>query len=251
MRLGAVTRGSEAFAGPLVAGLRERKDSPETGDAEKLAFVLGTMTHRAADRMMKPILKSQTADGEYAPIEISVYHDIFLFDRLYGRGAKEPYTPDALSPVVSFPAFSESEAKAFEEYFRVLFQRALLAAHTFKPDQSDPEVWLARLFDWLQEFDVDLERYHRALVEPDAELARRAIADVNFYADEDPIIRLLEDLRAGRDVAGDDFTKRLTLRDRDSLYARAVSLAYGYLHVTGEYWEGRAADEFFLDSVRR
>ncbi len=251
VRLGAITRGSEGFAGPVVRTLRGRKDRPQEGDPAKLAFCVGTMAHRAADRMMKPIFASQGGGESLSPTSVSIYHDIFVFDQVYGRGARDPYTPDALSPVLPFPQAPELDVEAVEAYFRVLLQRTLLAAHTFKPDRDDPEGWLERLFERLQDMYVDVRRYHEALTNPDPEIVRRAITDVNFYDRGDPILSLLADLRAGPDVTGDDFLKRCQLGDGDSLYARTVSKAYGYLQVTGEYWDGRAAEELFMDSIRR
>ena len=250
-RLGAITRGSEGFAGPLVRRLRERKDGPADGDAEKLAFCLGTMAHRAADRMMKPIFDSQSGPERLSPSDVSVYHDVFVFDRVYGRGAEDPYTPGALEPTAPFPAAAGLDAGAMEACFRVLLQRTLLGAHTFKPDADDPEGWLERLFERLQELYVDVRRYHQALTHPDPEIVKRAITDVNFYDDRDAILALLAELRAGADVDGETFLTRCRLGDHASLYARAVSMAYGYLHVAAEFWAGRAAEELFLDAIKR
>ncbi|KKL76421.1 hypothetical protein LCGC14_2045060 [marine sediment metagenome] len=251
MRLGAITRGSEGFAGPVVKRLRGRSDRPDHNDATKLAFCLGTMAHRAADRMMKPIFDSQGGDENRQPTSISIYHDVFIFDKVYGRGAKHPYTPDALDPQIRFPSAPDLDVGTVEAYFRVLLQRTLLAAHTFKPDSDDPEGWLDRLFGRLQELHVDLARYHQALTKPDPEIVRRAITDVNFYDDGNAILSLLADLRAEKQVTGEAFLQRCRLGDHDSLYARAVSMAYGYVQVAGEYWQGRTSEELFLDSIRR
>jgi hypothetical protein len=251
MRLGAVTRGSEKFAWPIVKALRDRRGAPQADDAEKLAFCLGTMAHRAADRMMKPIFKSQSADGACEPKDISVYHDVFLFDRIYGRGAREPYGEDALSPEVRFPSAPGLDSAAVEAYFRVLWQRALLSAHTFKPDYLDPEGWMEALFDRVQEFTVDVGRYHKALTEPDERIIRRAIMEVNFYDESNSVIALLGELRAGHAVGPKEFLERCAVGEWDSLYARAVSAAYGYLHVTSEYWLEKASEELFSDAVTR
>ncbi|MFW6066236.1 MAG: hypothetical protein ACOC9S_05395, partial [Planctomycetota bacterium] len=237
-RLGAVTRASEEFAGPVVEQLRGRADSPQPRDAEKLAFCLGTMAHRSADRIYKPIFRSQSADGGCERKDISIYHDVFLFRRIYADGEKEPYRPDALSPAVELPEGAPVDAAELESLFRVLFQRALLAAHTFKPDLSDPQGWLEKLFDQVQEFTIEVGRYHQALTEPDEDIYRRAIKDVNFFDGSDSILSLLDELREGGKVSGEEFLRRCRLGDKDSLYARAVSGAYGYFQVTSEFWSG-------------
>ena len=251
VRLGAITRGSEGFAGPLVKILRGRADQPEGGDGEKLAFCLGTMAHRAADRMMKPVFDSQSGDERLSPSDVSVYHDIFIFDRVYRKGTLPPYSPDALAPALPFPQAPGMDVGVVEAYFRVLLQRTLLAAHTFKPDRNDPEGWLEGLFERLQDFRVDILRYHEALTNPDPQIVQRAITDVNFYNESDPILALLADLREDAAVEGDAFLKRCRLEDHNSLYARAVSMAYGYLQVAAEYWQGRAGEDLFMDSIRR
>jgi len=251
MRLGALTRGSESFAGPMVKELCGRKDDPKPRDGEKLAFCLGTMAHRAADRMMKPIFDSQSADGECDWRDISVYHDVFLFDRIYGRGKSEPYAPGALEPKLRFPKVPGLDAETAEEFFRVMFQRAMLSAHTLIPDYSDPEGWLDKLFGKLQEMSLDVRRYHEAVTNPDEEIFRRAIVDVNFYDDKDPVIALVRDLRDSVEISEAEFLERWRLRDHDSLYSRGVAKGYGYVQVTSEYWAGEAREELFLDAIRR
>ncbi|MGC9455654.1 MAG: hypothetical protein ACP5HU_12450 [Phycisphaerae bacterium] len=250
-RLGAVTRASEEFAGPVVEQLRARADEPRPRDAEKLAFCLGTMAHRSADRMYKPIFRSQSADGSCDRKDISIYHDVFVFRRIYAAGDKEPYRPDALSPTVELPEGAPVDAAELEGLFGVLFQRALLAAHTFKPDLTDPQGWLEKLFDRIQEFTIDIGRYHKALTEPDEDIYRRAITDVNFFDESDSILALLDELREGGEVTGEEFLRRCRLGDKDSLYARAVSGAYGYFQVTSEFWSGRCSAELFADAIRR
>jgi hypothetical protein len=251
MRLGAVTRGGDRFAPPLIRTLRQRRQTPGPRDEPKLAFCLGVMTHRAADRLAKPLFTAQTADGACERIDIRVYQDVFLFNRLYGRGRREPYRPDALDAAPAMPPAAEADAPAFESYYRVLFQRALLSAHTLKPGEPDADGWLDRLFDALQEFRIDLERYRKALVEPDERLARRAISDVNFYNDEDPILVLLDELRAGRTPEEDEVARRCYVGDRASVYARMVAQAMGYVEVVSAFWTGRADYTLMHDTLRR
>jgi hypothetical protein len=251
VRLGAVTRASERFAGPMVEALRGRADAPGPQDAEKLAFCLGTMAHRSADRMFKPVFRSQSADGACMPKDISIYQDVFVFRRVYAGGGKDPYRGDALSPTVDLPEGAAVDAGELEALFRALFQRALLAAHTFKPDLNEPEAWLERLFERLQEFTIDIGRYHKALTEPDEDIYRRAVVDVNFYDASNPILALLEELRKGKSVAGEGFLRRCKLGDKDSLYARAVSAAYGYVQVSSEFWAGGCSAELFRDAITR
>ncbi len=251
MRLGAVIRNSERFAGPVIRTLRDRVANPGPRDGEKLAFCLGTLAHRAADRMMKPIFSSQTADGKYTRKDISISHDVFLFRRIYNAGGQAPYTPEALDPVLQPPAGANVDMATLEALFRILFQRTLLAAHTFIPDTDDAEGWLDRLFDRLQEMTIDIGHYHRILTQSDPELYRRAIEQVNFFNDKDPIVALAAELRAGETVSPEQFLRRTHLGDRNSLYARMLSASYGYIQTASEFWHGRASEELFFDAITR
>ena len=250
LRLGALTRKTEVFAGRLIKELCERWQANKPHDPEKLAFCLGTLTHRATDRLMKPVFNAQAHDGKYTYKDISFYHDIFIFRKVYDGGNNEPFVPEQFNDTLEHPNVS-IDLDVLEQLHKVFWQRRLLNAHTFKPDIEEPDLWLSNLFNLLQDDVVDLQKYHKALTDPDPELVRRAIEQVNFYDDEDRILKLAHDLRRGQEVSEKEFLKRSYLGDKNSLYARALAKAYGYLQVASEFWEGRLEESLFQDAIVR
>ena len=80
-RLGGVTRAGGRHVLSLLQRYREAWHGRQEGDllAEKLAFVLGWLCHRAADLQMKPIFHAVDGDCPRDPTDCSVYHDVFLF----------------------------------------------------------------------------------------------------------------------------------------------------------------------------
>lgn len=250
LRLGALTRKSEVFAGALIKDLRERWQQGRSHDAEKQAFCLGTLTHRATDRLMKPIFDAQAYDGRYTYKDVSYYHDIFIFRKVYDNGNKEPFIPEQFDEMLEHPDVN-IDLGVLEQLHKVFWQRRLLNTHTFKPDTDEPDIWLSNLFNVLQNDVVDLQKYYQALTNPDPELVRRATEQVNFYHDEDGILKLAHDLRRGREVSEEDFLKRSHLGDKNSLYARALAKAYGYLQIASEFWEGRLEESLFQDAITR
>jgi hypothetical protein len=251
-RLGALTRRTEKFCGDMIHQLRDRcrGQAPQGRDADKLAFCLGTLTHRAADRQCKPLFAAQSYDGAYSNRQIRICQDVFIFDRIYGRGRRHPYRPDALDPVLPLPGGMDWDAATFEQYIDVLLQRMLLKAHTLKP-ADDAEAWLDDLFARLQEFKDDFSEWHRLLTEGDEELFHRAIEQVNFYNESDPLLDLLRDLRAGQSVSEDSVESRFRLGDKNSVYARCVSQGCGYIQLASEFWQGRMEPKAFADSITR
>jgi hypothetical protein len=167
--MGSVTRSADNWSVELVVWARGQMpgESPmqAPGDAdplagEKLAFVLGALTHRAADRLTKPIT-SCWGRGEDSgqPIseanESKIMQDIFVWKEVYGSG-EGPQADPFTSQVLRVPQ-TEAQAKA-EEYFRVLLRRALIAMHTIAPDRDNIQPWLSAFLQHLQTFPKSLDQ---------------------------------------------------------------------------------------------
>lgn len=229
--LGAVTRSTDRFNPNLLQRIRDGWETrrPEQNLERKLAYSLGALCHRAADRTMKPIFAQVAPEDTQNPKTISIYHDVFLFREVYKEGVEKPYSP----------AMFASET-AFEEHFRVLVQRALLSIHTFIPDLTDPEGWLDRLFKLRQDFYVALSRYAETYYHPDPELTQRYLTEVNFYNPKDDLIRLARMVQTGHAVTSDAVERALHSGQSESRYAYALRRGLGYL---------RAANRFFIGAL--
>ena len=219
-RLGSMTRWADKFSVALLTSFRSRwrRRQPNDRLEPKLAFVLGWLSHRAADRQMKPVFRKQDPDSQQSPSDCSIYHDVFIFREVYGG---QP------------PLFAPQPA-ALVEQIHTLLQQSLLELHTLIPDGADPEAWINRLFDLQQTYRPTLDRYVAALTQPDPEKVRRYITEGNFYDRTDPIIVGVRNPR----LTGAQVQQAVTAPAR-SHYAQALQLAY-------RYW--LAAHEFFTSN---
>lgn len=242
-RMGGVTRSGGKFVIPLLGRYRGAWPAAEADDLlrQKLAFVLGWLCHRAADLQMKPVFRA--ADGECAldPTDCSVYHDVFLFRTVYASGQGEPYAPGILS----------LDVIGLEAGLRSLWQRALIGLHTFIPDQQDVEGWLERLFKTRQQFYVDLERYAEAFADPDPGKVRRFLDEVNFYQEQDPLIRLARSIQAGKPETEIDLPAAVDAAASQSQYAQALRRGYCYLEAASRYFTGQLDEAALADALER
>ncbi len=232
-QLGSVTRSTDSFNPGLLNRLRDGWDNWQPKDKpeflrirlQKLAYSLGALCHRAADRTMKPVFAQAAPEDKQSPKDVSIYHDVFLFREVYKEGIEKPYSPAMFDMKTDF-----------EEHFRVLFQRALLELHTFIPDRTDAEAWLDKLFAFRQSFYVDVARYAEAYYHPDPEKTRRYITGVNFYDDGDDLIKLARATQAGNTVGEDAVRKAFETGKNESKYAQALGLGLRYLTVANRFF---------------
>jgi hypothetical protein len=191
--LGCMTRSGDRWIPGLLETFRARWEqrAPEDHLEPKLAFVLGWICHRAADRQMKPVFRHfhpQETRTE-SPTECSIYHDAFIFRQVYACGAEPPYHPamfgDMFAELARTVRVDNLEALA-----QVLMRRAFIAMHTFIPDESDPEAWLENLFRLKQTFYFALQRYDDVINRPDPAKVQRYIVDDHLYDIVGPIYPL-------------------------------------------------------------
>jgi hypothetical protein len=177
-RLGGGTRAGDRHSVQLLASFRERWASRTASDRlePKLAFVLGWLCHRAADRQMKPIFRQTDPGSEQKPTDCSVYHEAYLFSEAYAGDPERLYTLATFEgDLSSLPAAAVLDVAAVRELFHTLMQQALVEIHTFSPDEAHIESWLDGLFGLQQRFYVDVERYAQAIAEPDPDEVRASM----------------------------------------------------------------------------
>ncbi len=238
-RLGGVTRHGDRHNPDLLERYREQWPLADRPDAVpmKLAFVLGWLSHRAADRQMKRIFRSLDPDcPRRPPTDCSIYHDVAVLRHVYGAGETD------LWGMQSFAADGRERQEArlrAEALLASVWQRTLLRMHTFIPDDSEPDAWLDRVVEQHQRLYVDLRRYAAALTDPDPELVRRFLVEPNFYAPADPIIVLARSLQKGTPPPAVSLAAALEQARDQSLYARMLRRAYLYTQAASEFFERR------------
>ncbi|HEU5318520.1 MAG TPA: hypothetical protein VFX49_20570, partial [Chloroflexota bacterium] len=276
-RLGAATRSADRWSAELIAWARDNWPGITNGHADdgeaareaareawegkknasdpvkKLAFVLGALTHRAADRLMKPILHHATEQhGPGASKDATIHCDVFVFHEIYasGAGGNEPAVDGSALPTAlvnpyqrgvfqapTGPRERDALKRQIEDYFRVVWQRALISMHTFSPQRDDVHGWLDRLFATLQDFYIDLDHYERVITHPDPAKFKAYLEDTRFYERTDPIIVAARGLQRGQDVPPAQVEAAFAATgERSSRYARALQKGLGYVLAGGRLW---------------
>jgi hypothetical protein len=266
-RLGSATRSADRWSAEVIARSRDHWPAPgaagsgqaakkddevgvESTVSRKLAFVLGALTHRAADRLFKPIFQyCREQYGEEAGLDCSIHCDVLVFTEVYGggHGGTERQVggsalPTAMTNPYQAAVFRSPTGEAgqqAEEVFRVLWQRALISMHTFAPDASDMDGWLDRLFRTLPRFSIDLAHYQQVVERPDPAKFKRYLEDTNAYNRSDPLIVTARRVQRGEAVSAGEVEASLDATDeRSSRYARALQKGMGYLLAGGRLWQG-------------
>lgn len=222
-RLGGVTRYGDQYNPALLD--QARIGYPWTDDtkaAPRLAFVLGWMSHRAADRNFKQVFRRLDANCANKPTDCSVYHDVEALKQVYASNSF-PFDANLVD--------NKFHDTSLDHAIRSYVQRSLIALHTLTPDKADVGEWIDQLVHNRTRFTVDLTRYAAAYHNPDPDKVRRFLTEPNFYDAKDPILKMA---RAGV-VAGpcDPLT---ACGPGQSLYATALTRAYGYIDAASRYF---------------
>ncbi len=232
-RLGGITRHADRHAVALLTAWRERPE--DRAVRGKLAFLLGWLSHRAADRQFKPVFRAANPDSKLSPKDCSVYQDCWLWRRRFA--GQDPDYGDGV--FLRLGSGREGEAVAgLRSLVRTIMQGSLIAIHTFIPDDDQPDVWLDRVCRLHQAWRIDMDRYVAAALHPDPALVKRYIDDTCFYEPADPLIALCERLQAGGTATPDEVAAAAVAEQR-SHYAQALATAWRYLGAAGAFWERR------------
>ncbi len=244
--MGCVTRGADEWSAEIIDHSRRQRDlPPDQRDPlamSKVAFVLGSLTHRSADRLTKPITKCWKGNDDSGQTgseanESKIMQDLFVFKEVFGNGQgpfPEPFTPDVLAPP------TDESAANLERLFRLLLRRALIAMHTFNPDQKNIQPWLTSFLKGLQTYPKSLEQYAHLASSWDSAKVKKYLIDKNFYRRQDTLIRLARDIQRGSTVGGEQVIAAMSAIDKThSRYARALAKAMEYLLAAGELFDGK------------
>ncbi len=267
LRLGAVTRGGDQWTIAIVDWARQQpppdSGGPDPQVKDKLAFVMGTLTHRAADRLMKPLVQfhrenepDKAFDGGR---ECTMHCDVFILREVFltdtesaghtdsrtaghntghtvGHTAGHPYPATLLDP----PA---QAAREIEAMIRVLVQRALIGLHTLAPQDSDILGWIDRLLSLRQRYTIDLDRYARIVREWSPQREKKYLTDVHFYDRTDPLIALARAIQRRQPRPHTLESALAATGESSSRYARALAKSIDYIRSAGALLDGRISPE--------
>lgn len=244
-RLGSVTVGNELPFVDLLESLRARWQNrqPEERLEAKLAFVLGWLCHRATERQLSPFYATfQEEDA----IECAIYHDVFLLREVYAGGKNLPFNPFLLDPK-EHPAVAgvAIDGGSLEQLIRALVQRSILALHSLTPDEQNIEGWLENLLTLQQRYGVNLQRYSQIFAQPDPAKVRRYITERNFYAENDPHIRVARAVQH-RDELRVSYVTRALQVTPTSHYGLTLKRGYDSLLAASNFFTHKITREEFL-----
>ncbi len=242
--LGSVTRTADKWSADVIDWARDEYPKPEADRNarvdDKLAFVLGSLTHRSADRLTKPITNcwgKDASNGKLNANESKIYQDVFAFREVYGSG-RTPLAGPFSEDVLDAPA--DEAGKAFEHCFRTLWRRGLIGMHTLNPDREHIHDWLTAFFDHVQTFPKSLELYAQIARDWPADKVRQYLVEKKFYHRDDIAIQTARNIQHGCRVNSEEVVAAIAAtEDTHSRWGRALRKAIEYLLAAGELFEGK------------
>ncbi len=244
------TRGNHTYAVPIVEKYRglAPEDYSEEG-LQQLAGALGWMSHRAADSTLNPL--ADQVDERQNPMfngqDLKLYYEVVVMKEVYQSGQRTTASPyEVLSPATlaerlrTNPAAQLVNIRPFETLFTNYYLREFLGLmHVTASDAPDDlDAYLTDLVDHAQYFQENLSLYTAAYEHPDPMKMQEFVYHLNFYNRQDPLIRLLEQLRNGDTASPTDINQALQATDQTCQYARAVQLNYAFWRALAAYYEG-------------
>jgi len=250
VHLGSATRIGNRFLDSVLLDLRDRWSPDATeDDLTRLAFVLGWVTHQAADGFFKPVYEKQQpehyAEGRPEPSDVRIYHDVVLFHAAAASGRVEPFHPALLDfRLEQDPAARALSVTETEDLVGLRWQRDLLdLIGALDADDTAFEDRLDAFLVHLEPTYVELARYATAAHRPAPTHVRRFVHDVRFYDPADPLIARARATQqnTGEEDADHDLALALDAAEADgSLYARVLALSLRFLHTASRVFEGKA-----------
>jgi len=243
-RLGGITRHGDRHNVALLASFREQWPPADENDTvpRKLAFVLGWLSHRAADRTMKKVFRDLDGDCAESPRDCSVYNDACVLREVYGGGDPFSYVANEAG-LKDHPGARGTNVAEAEDLFCAMWRRMLVRMHTFIPDDADAEAWLEKVAQTQQRLYVDLKRYAAAYASPDPDKWKRFITDANFYDKDDAIVRVARSLQNGESRSSADVDAAMDDPGNESRYAYMLKRAFGYCLAASAWFEKKITED--------
>lgn len=250
------SRGNHLFAVPFIEKVRD--EGPFEHSDEILASGIGWLTHRAIDLQVKPLEPSyyeNINDPHFSKDEADAYQDAVTFKKVFGGGNKRSLSPHIQfsEDILTYGMDDHPGSRLLHTYYVEphvvsLIKQNLMALHKFNAESPNLEEWLEKFSDSYQQSTEDLRVYIEAFTEPDPKKMEVYIYAVNFYNDNDDIIRLVRSLQ---DQGETDLSLHEALQKAEdqSHYAQGLAKSYKYLKNASDFYENKISKDALYDAV--
>lgn len=252
----SAARGNHFYAVPFIEKVRNEGITAAYSN-ELLASAIGWLSHRGADRQMKPLTPDdmKITNPKFSRDENQIYQDAVTFDKVYGGGERKSLSPYVHLSKATLGYRMNSNvgsnllhAPETEEHFITLIQKNLLELHKFNGESQSFEQWLDQFPDSYQNLSENLNTYIEAFSNPDSEKMENYIYSVNYYDENDDIIRLARAIHEDRSVTI-ELEDALSKVDQQSQYAQALAKSFKFVKKASEFYENKIDKPTLYDFI--
>ena len=242
----STTMSGDTYTVLLMEDLRKRwaNRTPDDMLENKLAFVLGWVSHRAADRQMKPVFRALNTPESKKIVnnECTLYNEAKVYMEYYMNREHDPYK-NVMHLMLSGPrAYPQVDLEGMNNLFSGMLKGSFMQMHTMKPNLeytvTEIENWIDNIFTLLQHFNIRTDMIAQIVAKPDPGKYNRYIADANFFNDQDALIILAKKLRFHNEFSQLDVEEAIT-SSPSSDYAIALKTALNYTIACNDFFAGK------------
>lgn len=251
------SNGNHIWAVPILEQYRAKyKAGDRSSDTlRKISAAIGWITHRAADLVVKPVLRSVGYENHpvYNEQEQSAYHDIVIFKKVFKDGRYSPNLYEPLSPATFEPLMQSHPQSKFyntdelETAVSHFYLNELLKQHSFIADTNNFDQWFDLFMDSKQKFSEDLDMYINANTQPNKTKFGKYVTNYQYYTDNDQIIRLVRSIQDGKPDTSIRLEVAIDAAKNQSMYARILANSYTMLCYASDFFDGAADKDALYD----
>lgn len=251
----STTMSGDKYTWRIMEDLRTRWAGRTADDKlePKLAFVLGWVSHRAADRQMKPVFRAAVDPETRATIgnDCTLYDEAEIYKAYYMGRPNDPYK-DVYDILLTDQSANPLNVEATKKLFNGMLKMAFMRMHTMKPnltyDVDGIEAWIDNIHTLLQQFKINIEMEAQIVAAPDPAKHKKYIEDTCFFSDEDSLIAIAKQLRNGEQVDSARIDEAITTRQKSD-YAIALQTALRYTRACNDYLFGDMTTDELRDAL--
>ena len=239
----STTMSGDSYTVMILEDLRNRWEgrTPDDMLESKLAFVLGWVRHRAADRQMKPVFRALNTHESKKIVknECTLYDEAKVYTEYYLNREHDPYKNVMHLMLNGAQAYPQVDLEGMKNLFNGMLRSSFMRMHTMKPDLkytvTEIENWIDNIYTLLQHFDIRTDMIAQIIAKPDPEKYKRYIVDANFFNDHDPLIIVAKKLRFKNNYSESEVDVAINA-SQSSDYANALKTALQYTIACNDFF---------------